>query len=760
MVLALCCVLHGSVRAQSGGPVVAASVTVLENGSSQHLRTDASGGFLIRVDPGLVTVVATAQGFRSIEIGPIRVDQDERMDIALVPADAPTLRTIATVRVNGMQTGVHQFIPSTEISRMQLDQMGFDRVIEGLAEVPSVTFARPDGGASTAPLPVALRGPDPSETLVTLDGQVLNDGNTGDLDLSQLPVSVFSAIEVTEGLGPSDLAASNTFGGAVNLISLRPTLEPRSAFSLSTGSFGRSEGWINASGTAGRLGYAFAADDTQEHGNVDQEVTLCTGGFDSTLPPGSRCIGPSKTHVGSTIGERTALMNLVYNISQSTDVGLRILTLGDLRDMSGAESAPVDPNDGTPGAYFLGPGTANVAQDLRAYDLHGRTPVGAGTLLLDGSLDDDSIGFTGSGVSPYDVTHLDRRENLSLSWQRDGVDYTFAVGASLRRESLSGDFIATTLAQEVHSYFVRGAFSPSERVHLEGGVYLSSYSTFGTNLDGRFGVAYDLDATSALHASVGTGFRAPLLIERYVFPLSALPVDANGVYLGQGNPNENPERATEYEMGYSKRINDMQLDASLYDTNLRDPIENYYPLAQATGGGCIAATPPCTEYPINVGNAVYQGMEVRLSRRFGDVTAWASYGVNVAYPENLPSTVANPTSGGNLVNGEQFLNIPPQQASLGMSWVRGSWHASLDGVYRGRNNELNASAFAVFDIALGDRFGPLDVTLAGTNVTDAVAGKFTLLGQGVPYHGAGGTIPTDLRVIDPAGVRVILTVRR
>ena len=84
---------------------------------------------------------------------------------------------------------------------------------------------RPDAGAPTAPAVVSLRGPDPSEALVTLDGQTLNDGNTGDLDLSQFAVPAFNSVNVTEGLGPTDSEGSNTFGGAVNLVSLRPTLQ-------------------------------------------------------------------------------------------------------------------------------------------------------------------------------------------------------------------------------------------------------------------------------------------------------------------------------------------------------------------------------------------------------------------------------------------------------------------------------------------------------------------------------------------------------
>ncbi len=90
-------------------------------------------------------------------------------------------------------------------------------------QVPSVVIQHPDAGAPTTPAVVSLRGPDPSEAMVTIDGQQLNDGNTGDIDLSQFAVPAFNSVNVTEGLGPTDLEGSNTFGGAVNFVSLRPT---------------------------------------------------------------------------------------------------------------------------------------------------------------------------------------------------------------------------------------------------------------------------------------------------------------------------------------------------------------------------------------------------------------------------------------------------------------------------------------------------------------------------------------------------------
>ena len=63
----------------------------------------------------------------------------------------------------------------------------------------------------------------------------------------------------------------------------------------------------------------------------------------------------------------------------------------------------------------------------------------------------------------------------------------------------------------------------------------------------------------------------------------------------------------------------------------------------------------------------------------------------------------------------------------------------------------------------------MDVTLAATNLTDAVAGKFTLPGLGVPYRGVAGvggsgapvygSLPTDAFFVEPLGLRLIVTVR-
>lgn len=806
LLLAACCLIAGNVHAPSGAPIAHAQVIV---DGPRHVTTgtDAKGDFSVVAPPGQYTITAIAAGFAPVQADTGNVVADTHIDVLLEPSDSPKLRTIGEVKVNGGYALVRNVIPEMDVSRTQLDALGYTNVLEGLQEVPSVVIAHPDAGAPTAPAVVSLRGPDPSEALVTLDGQVLNDGNTGDLDLSQFAVPAFNAISVTEGLGPADSEGSNTFGGAVNLVSLRPTLEDHAALSGSLGSFGTSQAWFNATGTVGKLGYAFAANDSQQAGQVDQTALVypsnnlssknCNASASSATP--QNC--PVFTHLGSTINAQLGLANFDYNFSQRADLGVRVFTLGNFRDVSSALNGvagnsfePCDPTNpnapqcpsgftDTPNPVYgqhIGSGSGIFAQSIRAYDVYSRSVLGAGSLLADFYADDNNVDFSGgsTGLTPYDVSHLDKRYNEGLSWERTFDSGEFAFGGYARQESLTGQGITSTLSQSVNAYFIRGAQQVGPNLRLSLGLYNATYSTFGNTLNWRAGASYDISSSSVVHASVGTGFRAPLLIERYFFPPVIVngkvepnpglpPPDANCVVAGQGNPDERPEHATEYELGYSHLFSSQStLDVSFYRSNLRDTIENYYPF-----GACSSKLGFEYEIPINIGNAEYEGAEARFKQGFPrqHLSLVFAYGLNVAYPYSLGPNVANPTSGGSLVDYQQFLGVPQQQGSANLTWANQGWHAATQFTFAGHNNSLHQPPYTLTDVAVGKTFGHLDLTVAATNVFNAVSGPYTLYEAGVPYRGLyaapGGTtymasLPTDQLNILPASVRFILTVRQ
>ncbi len=803
--IAACCLIGGTVHAPSGAPIAHANIT-LRGPQPVSTTTDAKGSFSAQVAPGRYTLTAVAAGYAPVTVNTGPVQEGAHFDVALEPSDAPKLRTIGQVTVNGGYTLDRNVIPEMDVSRAQMDALGYTQVIEGLQQVPSVVIQRPDAGAPTTPAVVSLRGPDPSEAMVTLDGQQLNDGNTGDIDLSQFAVPAFNSVNVTEGLGPTDSEGSNTFGGAVNLVSLRPTQEEHLNFSGSAGSYGSTQTWINATGSIGKLGYALAGNDYQQGGQVNQyswvvpsnNLPIYCGEQTKTKTP--NC--PFYAHLGSTISAMLGMVNLDYNFSQRADVGFRLFTLGDNRDESSAlngiagnptcvlsgpgpacgfSAGPSSPNVVSNPVFgdHIGQGSANFAQSIRAYDGYARSPLGSGTLLADFYATDNNIDFQGGAISPYDVSHLDTRYNEGLSWGKNFDNGEFAFGGYARQESLTGLGFAETQSQSINSYFVRGAQQIGNNLRLSGGLYDANYSTFGNTLNWRLGLSQDLGSTSVARFSVGTGFRAPLLAERYFFPPVLVngklepnpgvgPEDQNCV-VPNGNPNERPEHATEYELGFSHLFSSSSnLDVTLYRSNLRDTIENFYPGGGATSF-CNSAAGFAYEIPINIGNAVYEGAEARYKQFFRRVnlTMTLSYGLNIAYPYALGPWVSNPTSGGTLVDDQQFLGVPQQQGSAAFTWARNGWHASTAFTFAGKNNTLSQPPYTLVDAAAGKNLGHIDFTIACTNIFNAVSGPFTLYDAGVPYRGLYGgpnnsqflaNFPTDQLFIQPASIKFIITV--
>lgn len=804
MLVAACCLIGGTVHTPSGAPIAHASLK-FRGPVNVATTTDAKGNFSVQAPPGRYDLTVTAAGFATVTVNTGEVGEGTRVGVVLEPSDTPKLRTIGEVTVNGGFTLDRNVVPEVSVSRQQMDALGYSQALEALQEVPSVVIQHPDAGAPTTPAVVSLRGPDPSEAMVTLDGQQLNDGNTGDVDLSQFAVPAFNSVSVTEGLGPTDLEGSNTFGGAVNFVSLRPTQQDHFAVSSSAGSYGTTQSWLNATGTIGKLGYAIAGNNYQQAGQVNEyasvvpfnDLPIYCGEPTKTKVP--NC--PIYTHLGSTISARLGLVNLDYNFTQRADAGVRIFTLGDNRDESSAlngiagnstcvfsgpgPGCAFSPGPSSPNVvanpvfgYHIGLGNAMFAQSIRAYDGYSRSPLGSGTLSADFFASDNNVDFEGGAASPYDVSHLDKRYNEALTWGRTFDESEFAFGGYARQESLSGLGISQTQTQSINAYFFRGSQQLGNRLRLSGGLYQARYSTFGSALNWRLGLSQDLGASSVVRLSTGTGFRAPLLAELYFFPPVVVdgklqpnpglgPLDSNCV-VPNGNPIERAEHATEYELGFSHLFsNASNLDVSLYRSNLRDTIENYYP-----GGGArsFCGTPPgfAYEIPINIGNAVYEGAEMRYRQTFPrlNLSATLSYGLNVAYPYALGPFVSNPTSGGTLIDYQQFLGVPQQQGSAVLTWSRNGWHASTAFTFAGKNNALNQPPYTLVDAAAGKNFGRIDVTIAATNIFNAVSGPFTLYNAGVPYRGLypgpGNTqfladVPTDALFVLPVAVKFIVT---
>ena len=137
----------------------------------------------------------------------------------------------------------------------------------------STTPVIPLGGGSNATVSFAVRGPDPTETVVDIDGHQMNNGNTGDFDVSLLDPAALQEVQLVYGISPSSLIGPNTIGGGVNILTLQPTITR----AFAAASFRRlvsalSARRFKATGTDGRFGYAFSMHTVTSSGSVNQTV--------------------------------------------------------------------------------------------------------------------------------------------------------------------------------------------------------------------------------------------------------------------------------------------------------------------------------------------------------------------------------------------------------------------------------------------------------------------------------------------------------
>jgi outer membrane receptor protein involved in Fe transport len=118
-----------------------------------------------------------------------------------------------------------------------------------LLEVPGVVVART--GSTTEFASLALRGSNPDEVLIYVDGVPLNIAEGGGVDISTLPLGDVERVEVYRGTTP--LAFGEAALGGIVSITTRTPGTTRAQARAAVGSFGTMFGDLSAGGRAGRL---------------------------------------------------------------------------------------------------------------------------------------------------------------------------------------------------------------------------------------------------------------------------------------------------------------------------------------------------------------------------------------------------------------------------------------------------------------------------------------------------------------------------
>jgi outer membrane receptor protein involved in Fe transport len=715
--------IGGTVTDQAGTPVAKAHIDIAAGAVRFSTNSDAAGRFSISNVPALTYVLTvSASGFAPLSPRSITISDGAMTSVAVQLARATTgsIATLGKITVNGKQAVSSASAPSASLDPQDLAGRGVENVADALGQQIAVTMTRPAGGAPGLPQTASLRGPDPSETLIDVDGHVVNNANTGDFDLELLDPSEFSDVQVVYGVGPSSLIGADTQGGTINFRTIDPTPQDHGLIRVTFGSFDTSGFTLQATGTADqRFGYALSLHRYYTAGFIHDDVVAFT-----PSPAPSTSPAPKTAELGSAISATSTLLKLRYSFGSAGGFAEATYrnTAAD-RDLSGPLTL-FDPSMPRANQFTPFPGAASQT-DSPAVGLDVSVPLGDAssgaapaslTLRHLTEISSQSTPDVPPGYNPYLLDDRDTVTDDSAQYDRYLQDGSVSVLADIRGERLqlppSAPFAAGSLVKSETQRSFAGLYEwhPTAHLHYTAATYVARFDTFGTSIDPRVAAVWTPTDATAFRVSWGTGFRAPLLTEKAI------------------NPNLTAEHTSEFEIGIDHRFGDSQDSPSAgidaYRTNLRDPIF-FVPNPNPTKGQFSAI--------LNLGDVIYQGVELRTDAPLSAaLTAHASYGIDIAYPINNP--VLFDPSAPSVVPDQQFQGIPPHKALVAID-DKGAHGVtlSLGAAYESVDNELNRPAYWMFDADVEKQIGNTTFSLSGQNLTDRFADKYTLIGEGPAY---------------------------
>lgn len=415
----------------------------------------------------------------------------------------------------------------TVITRQDLERFGVRTLAEALRLVPELTV-RVYGGAGSLVDP-SIRGSGPGQVLVLLDGVPLNSVALGQADLSTISIDGVERIEVLRGPFGA-IHGSGALGGVINIVL---TAAGRREVQVRAGGYGERSVHA-AAGQAGAWQIAITAEGADGYRpNSDYAGFTAMGKFQLS-PVGRILIHHYRADLGTPgdisaptpsdrQAERRTVVQVEWGKAQGQGPHGRIYYVGDYLTFSSPFGGSV------------------YASTLLGGEMQRVWPVGPGRSVTGG-----------------------------IEWQRMALDAT-VFGSAINQQTTVG---AAYLEYDA-------AVSSKALVSL--GARLDAHSTYGTTVNPRAGIVYQLDDRTRLRAAVGRTFRGPTFL--YLF------------FPGCSNAALRPEVAWAAEAGVERQVGSALVTSTAFGAEVTDLIT----------GGCP---------PQNVGAASIRGVSAEVRGAF------------------------------------------------------------------------------------------------------------------------------------------------
>ncbi len=204
--------LTGRIHDKDDGMSISGAVIEL-TGTAYKAITDNFGAFTFEnIPPGSYRLKITAPGYDSLLKSFVEVlpDAPTRLNLRL----SPIVYQLDKIVVSG-----NRILSSAEdikvFSKHQIEQSNARNLPELLENTPGLFIQRSGNAAGRAE--VRIRGCDPKQVLILLDGHKINQAATGVADLSSIPLEMVDRVEIHKG-GASAQFGPDALGGVINII--------------------------------------------------------------------------------------------------------------------------------------------------------------------------------------------------------------------------------------------------------------------------------------------------------------------------------------------------------------------------------------------------------------------------------------------------------------------------------------------------------------------------------------------------------------
>lgn len=486
--------------AETGGPVHAATIRLLETG--QSVASDRRGVFELR---------NVADGRYRIVITHIAYDHSDTIHVTAVDGAIEPL----LIRLNPKPWVLNEVVVTgtrspyllkdvpvqTEvITRRDFARTGATTVDQALSSAIGVQISEDLSGQGAQ-----IRGIDGERVLVLIDGQRAVGRVRGSIDLSQFSLANVKKIEVVKGTG-STLYGSDAMGGVINIITENPaynTLQGRfyADFGTHTSYQPSAEFEYGGDKTALTLGGRLYSTD----GFDLDKSTRHTNGLEAT----DRINIDSRFR--ANLGRRwtfTGTGGIMWEQKDWVEEEARAL------NAHGDTLFKAFDDDETNIRYSGSVGLEYLAGDILSLNLY------AYGTYYDHAWDKfDSAGYWIDTSETEDMFG-----ELSLNGvYRIGARHTATFGASGAYQDLtSTELIDEAKADRSIAAYLQYELSPSRSLHILPGIRYEHHNSFGSHLNPSFNIMYEPLPHVRLRGLVGYGFRAPSIKEQYfVFDHSA-----------------------------------------------------------------------------------------------------------------------------------------------------------------------------------------------------------------------------------------------